>query len=104
MPTRCRPCAQQVRTYKRLSPLVVQGEALGGLGGAAAGDCLVGFSRRSLHGLRREVVRRTGREACLVSARAPGARGAEAEAEAAGLGLSWVNGFSVHGVIGRRGV
>ncbi len=57
----------QVRTYKRLSPLVVQGEELGGLGGAAAGDCLVGFSRRSLHGLRREVVRRTGREACLVS-------------------------------------
>ncbi|GFR43340.1 hypothetical protein Agub_g4260, partial [Astrephomene gubernaculifera] len=55
-----------VRHYHRLSPLVVQSEALGSLGAAAGGDCLVGFSRRSLHAMRREVVRRSGREASLV--------------------------------------
>ncbi|GLI70255.1 hypothetical protein VaNZ11_015102, partial [Volvox africanus] len=56
----------QVRRYRRLSPLVVQSEALGSMAAVAGGDCLVAFSRRSLHGLRREVARRAGREACLV--------------------------------------
>lgn len=35
-----------VKRYKRLSPLVVAGEALGGLGGVQEGDCFVAFSRR----------------------------------------------------------
>ncbi|GLC71011.1 hypothetical protein PLESTF_001060700 [Pleodorina starrii] len=56
----------EVRRYRRLSPLVVQSEALGSVAASAGGDCLVAFSRRALHGLRREVVRRSGREACLV--------------------------------------
>ncbi|EFJ52880.1 hypothetical protein VOLCADRAFT_41250, partial [Volvox carteri f. nagariensis] len=56
----------EVRRYRRLSPLVVQSEALGSVARVAGGDCLVAFSRRSLHGLRREVARCTGREACLV--------------------------------------
>ncbi|GIL59735.1 hypothetical protein Vafri_14458 [Volvox africanus] len=55
----------QVRHYRRLSPLVVQSEALGSMAAVAGGDCLVAFSRRGLHGLRKEVARRAGREACL---------------------------------------
>lgn len=36
------------------------------------GDCLVAFSRRGVHGLQREVARRTGRGACVVGTRMRG--------------------------------
>lgn len=58
--------APQVIRYQRLSPLVVESSALVSVGEVRPGDCLVAFSRRSLHALRREVMRRKGQEACLV--------------------------------------
>ncbi len=59
----------QVKRYRRLSPLVVMGEALGGVKQLQEGDCVVAFSRRVLHRLRREV-EATGRHtACMVSER-----------------------------------
>jgi ATP-dependent RNA helicase SUPV3L1/SUV3 len=56
----------QVRQYARLSPLVVSSQALGCLTRLQPGDALVAFSRKSVHGLQREVGRLTGRAACMV--------------------------------------
>ena len=38
--------------YKRLSPLVVEEESTGGIRGVQPGDCVVAFSRKTLHRLR----------------------------------------------------
>jgi ATP-dependent RNA helicase SUPV3L1/SUV3 len=53
----------QVQRYTRLAPLVVQDQPLGSLAEVQPGDCIVAFSRRELHGLRRAIERR-GRHRC----------------------------------------
>lgn len=63
------PCAlsnSQVQTYHRLSPLVVMNKALGSVAELQEGDCMVAFSRRAVHGLKREVLRRTSHQCAVV--------------------------------------
>ncbi|KAL6756530.1 P-loop containing nucleoside triphosphate hydrolase protein, partial [Haematococcus lacustris] len=56
----------QVVSYERLSPLRVSAQPLSSLRALQPGDCLVAFSRKAVHGLQQEVVRRSSHAACLV--------------------------------------
>ena len=49
----------KVNEYKRLSPLTVEDEAISNLKNVRKGDCVVGFSRRSIFQLKQEIERRT---------------------------------------------
>eukprot|EP00955_Chlamydomonas_euryale_P019942 212768-Chlamydomonas_euryale.AAC.1 len=63
-----------VRGYRRLSPLTVLSSSLGSASALQPGDCLVAFSRRAVHGLKREVLRRRcGGARCSAWAREGGA-------------------------------
>lgn len=55
-----------MQTYHRLSPLVVMNKALGSVAELQEGDCMVAFSRRAVHGLKREVLRRTPHQCAVV--------------------------------------
>eukprot|EP00879_Flechtneria_rotunda_P023857 GHRR01025266.1.p1 GENE.GHRR01025266.1~~GHRR01025266.1.p1 ORF type:complete len:416 (+),score=89.85 GHRR01025266.1:337-1584(+) len=45
-----------VHTYRRLSPLIVEPQALSSLSEVQEGDCIVAFGRRTLHSLRRQIL------------------------------------------------
>lgn len=49
-----------LHTYQRLTPLVVETTPVGGVGGIRPGDCVVAFSRRWLHRLRKHISRSMG--------------------------------------------
>ncbi len=72
----------QVRHYERLSPLVVEGAALGSLGALRPGDALVCFSRRGVHRLQQQVARQLPQATCALvyGALPPDARRAQASA------------------------
>ncbi|CAI6082809.1 unnamed protein product [Clonostachys chloroleuca] len=56
-----------VHRYERLSPLATMDDALGGdLSQLEKGDCVVAFSRLSLHTLKRSIERHTGRRCAIV--------------------------------------
>lgn len=57
--------ALEVRHYDRLAPLTTARRSLPRLAAAQRGDCLVAFSRREVHGIKREV-EGAGRHACCV--------------------------------------
>jgi ATP-dependent RNA helicase SUPV3L1/SUV3 len=71
--TRC----LQVLRYKRLSPLVVAGGPVD-LQDVSPGDCVLAFSRRHLHRLRRELEAAGARPAMVYGALPPDARRAQA--------------------------
>ena len=61
-----------VRRYKRLTPLVVEDESLGGdLTKVRKGDCIVTFSRTSIFGIKRLVEEKTGLRCAVVYGRLP---------------------------------
>ncbi len=64
----------EVRQYKRLSPLRPARRALGTLDRIGRGDCVVAFSRREVHAVRREVEKQGKHKCCVVRGRlaAPG--------------------------------
>ncbi|KAF8802294.1 P-loop containing nucleoside triphosphate hydrolase protein [Phlegmacium glaucopus] len=61
-----------VRRYKRLTPLVIESESLGGdLTKVRKGDCIVTFSRSSIFGIKRQVEEKTGLRCAVVYGRLP---------------------------------
>lgn len=65
----------EVRFYERLAPLRVASRGLGAPAAAGRGDCLVAFSRREVHALRRAVEAAGAHRCCVVSVAAqPAAR------------------------------
>ncbi|GAX81673.1 hypothetical protein CEUSTIGMA_g9101.t1 [Chlamydomonas eustigma] len=56
----------EVKGYNRLSQLVVMSEALKSVENLKPGDCLVAFSRRAVHGLKRDVLRHTSHPCAVV--------------------------------------
>ena len=74
----------EVRTYERLLPLVAQGTPLGSLARARRGDCLVAFSRRDVHAVKRAVDSHGALRCCVVYGALP------AEVRAHGVGLPFL--------------
>eukprot|EP00803_Ostreobium_quekettii_P001475 evm.model.scf_100EXC.6 EVM.evm.TU.scf_100EXC.6 scf_100EXC:44762-53616(+) len=64
----CEECGDEleIRKFQRLSPLTVQKEALGALDAVEVGDCLVAFSRREVHSLKRQIEMRGRHLCCMV--------------------------------------
>lgn len=57
----------EVRQYERLSPLRPARRALGCLSKVGRGDCVVAFSRREVHAIRRQVEASGKHKCCVVS-------------------------------------
>ncbi|KAK9809601.1 hypothetical protein WJX73_006619 [Symbiochloris irregularis] len=56
----------ELREYSRLSALKVSRRSLGGLHKVRRGDCVVAFSRKQVHLLRRQIEAQGGRGCCVV--------------------------------------
>ena len=56
----------EVRQYERLSPLRPSRRALGNLDKITRGDCVVAFSRREVHAIRREIEEQGRHKCCVV--------------------------------------
>lgn len=56
----------EVRTYERLLPLVPQPAAITSLKTVRRGDCLVAFSRRDVHGIKRAIDSHGALKCCMV--------------------------------------
>lgn len=56
----------EVRTYERLLPLVPQSAALTSLKSVRRGDCVVAFSRRDVHAIKRVIDAHGAHQACIV--------------------------------------
>lgn len=69
-----------VHTYERLQPLNVLREPLRRVADVQPGDCLVAFSRKAVHQLKRDVETDAGRRACVIyGSLPPEARARQAE-------------------------
>ena len=69
-----------VHTYERLQPLNVLREPLRRVADVRPGDCLVAFSRKAVHQLKRDVETDAGRRACVIyGSLPPEARARQAE-------------------------
>lgn len=55
-----------MRTYERLLPLVPQAAALTSLKTVRRGDCLVAFSRRDVHAIKRAIDSHGAFKSCIV--------------------------------------
>ena len=55
-----------VHRYTRLQPLKVLDTPLRSIKNVRSGDCLVAFSRKAVHQLKRDVVRQAGLRACVI--------------------------------------
>lgn len=56
----------EVHTYERLLPLVPQAAALTSLKTVRRGDCLVAFSRRDVHAIKRAIDSHGAFKSCIV--------------------------------------
>ncbi|BDA48563.1 ATP-dependent RNA helicase SUV3L, mitochondrial [Coccomyxa sp. Obi] len=81
----------EVRTYERLLPLVPQAAALTSLKTVRRGDCLVAFSRREVHAIKRAIDSHGAFKSCIVY----GALPAEARTAQATLFNAPRTGFNV---------
>ncbi|KAK9917692.1 hypothetical protein WJX75_007248 [Coccomyxa subellipsoidea] len=81
----------EVRTYERLLPLVPQPAAITSLKTVRRGDCLVAFSRRDVHGIKRAIDSHGALKCCMVY----GALPAEARTQQATLFNRPRTGFNV---------
>lgn len=69
-----------VHKYTRLQPLKVLDKPLRSIKNVRSGDCLVAFSRKAVHQLKRDVVRQAGLRACVIyGSLPPEARARQAE-------------------------
>ena len=69
-----------VHRYTRLQPLKVLDTPLRSIKNVRSGDCLVAFSRKAVHQLKRDVVRQAGLRACVIyGSLPPEARARQAE-------------------------
>ena len=69
-----------VHTYERLQPLNVLREPLRRVADVQPGDCLVAFSRKAVHQLKRDIETDAGRRACVIyGSLPPEARARQAE-------------------------
>ena len=56
----------EVREYERLAPLAAARRALPSIQAARRGDCLVAFSRRDVHSIKRQVEAGARHSCCVV--------------------------------------
>ena len=62
----------KLHTYERLSPLKTADRSLNNwLGNLREGDCLVAFSRRAIHSLKRSIQEKTGRKCAVIYGNLP---------------------------------
>ena len=81
----------EVRTYERLVPLVPQPAAITSLKTVRRGDCLVAFSRRDVHGIKRAIDSHGALKCCMVYGALP------AEARTQQVFILWMIGAIVPG-------
>ncbi|ETW08021.1 hypothetical protein H310_02397 [Aphanomyces invadans] len=61
----------ELRTYDRRSPLSIETEALKSYANIKKGDCIVGFSRRRIFQIKREIEISTGMRCCIIYGQLP---------------------------------